>query len=129
MHKKISILLIIFSFLLTFVHFSYATDVVMDLNSSANQSTSNTNVNDNSTVQNTTVNDTEAGSTQAIDNTIYSSDQSTSDDAQIPTTSAVTTEESEDSGELSISNMINIVLIVVGIVLVLLGIAIIIRLK
>jgi len=39
------------------------------------------------------------------------------------------TTDYEDPGELSITNMINIILIVVGVVLILLGIAIIIKLK
>lgn len=133
MNKKILISIIAFTFLLAFIHFSYATDIVMDLNSNSNQSAEENSTVDNNTntIANTSVDNTVSDDTQQADtdNTIYSSNQSTTDDTQAPITSTVTTEELEDSGELSISNMINIILIVVGIVLILLGIAIIIRLK
>ena len=73
--------------------------------------------------------------TQTIDNSIYSTnedfsqaiDQSIIDNEESAATTTTTDYESE--AELSISNMINIVLIAVGVVLILLGIAIIIKLK
>ena len=94
--------LILFSILLI-SNICYATDVLMDLN-------------DNSAT--------------ISDNTLYSDSQDFVDsdlDYTEPTVS--TTTDYEDSAELSISNMINIILIVVGVVLILLGIAIIIKLK
>ena len=103
MAKKIiyiSLILCLFS-----LNIAYATDIVMDLNDNTN-------------------------STQTSDNTLYSDIQveeslvNESDDV-----SSTTTTEYEDPGELSITNIINIILIVVGVVLVLLGIAIIIKLK
>lgn len=103
MAKKIiyiSLILCLFS-----LNIAYATDIVMDLNANTN-------------------------STQTSDNTLYSDTQveeslvNESDDV-----SSTTTTEYEDPGELSITNIINIILIVVGVVLVLLGIAIIIKLK
>lgn len=103
MAKKIiyiSLILCLFS-----LNIAYATDIVMDLNDNTN-------------------------STQTSDNTLYSDTQveeslvNESDDV-----SSTTTTEYEDPGELSITNIINIILIVVGVVLVLLGIAIIIKLK
>ena len=139
MNKKIIFSLIVFAFLLFFINLSYATDIVMDLNSNTSQSSegntvtnnSSTNILDNNVVENAVSDNTVSSSTDPsnVDDTIYSSNQSTTDELQSPITSAVTTEELSDSGELSISNIINIILIVVGVVLILLGIAIIIRLK
>lgn len=111
MTKKIlcfSIILFINIFLL---NISFATDVLMDL-------------------ENTT-----AYSAQTIDNTTYTLDntdantESTTYNDYEPIVTTTTTTDYEDSTELSISNMINIILIVVGVVLILLGIAIIIKLK
>ena len=112
MTKKIlcfSIILFISIFLL---NISYATDILMDL-------------------ENTSIN-----SAQTIDNTTYTpdSDNITSTEATtyndyVSVATTTTTTDYDDSTELSISNMINIILIVVGVVLVLLGIAIIIKLK
>ena len=76
-------------------------------------------------------------STGAVDNTIYSDVQddtvidSSEDldyDETFPTTT-ITEDYDDSSAELSISNMINIILIVVGVVLILLGIAIVIKIK
>ena len=76
-----------------------------------------------------------------IDNTIYSANQNdnqsvSNNDGVSPISSqdfsqsvTTTTSDYQDEGELSIGNMINIILIVVGVVLVFLGIAIIIKLK
>lgn len=120
MNKKILILSILLIFSLTFINYVHATDdVIMDLNTS-------------------TANQTSTGNA-AIDNTIYSSnsgtnentiqdpDQDVSYDNQIPATTS--TEDYDNSADLSITNMINIILIVVGVVIILLGIAIIIKLK
>ena len=91
----------------------YADDILMDLNTTNNNT-----------------------APEQVDNTTYNSNSAASDEnattnvipdyEQVATTS---TADYEDSTDLSLSNMINIILIVVGVVLVLLGIAIIIKLK
>ena len=106
MLKKLLCLFIILIIATLFLNTTYAIDVVMNLN-------------------NTT---TDA---QTIDNTVYSSNTDAEDSTidnyeQVATT---TTTDYDESPELSISNIINIVLISVGIVLILLGIAIILKLK
>ena len=85
-----------------------ATDVVMNLTDPNNESQ----VADNTT-----------SSSDVIENNVT---EDVSTDYRTPIS---TTTDYEDSSELTISNMINIILIVVGVVLVLLGIAIIIKLK
>ena len=110
MSKKILCFSIILFISILLLNVSYATDILMDLQNSS------------------------ADSSQTIDNTIYTSNDNVtiaenstySDYEPVATT---TTTDYEDSTELSISNMINIILIVVGVVLILLGIAIIIKLK
>ena len=87
---------------------SYATNIVMDLENAA---TSNT-------VENATNMDQSENVSEISDNTVT--------DTNLPYS---TTIDYEDNSGLSISNMINIILIVVGVVIILLGIAIIIRLK
>lgn len=122
MNKKIFVFSLIFIFLLTFISFSYATDVVMNLNSTnstSNQSTGTSNTNT----------DTNTSNTDEVDNTIYSPEPTASLDEDVEEPITTSTDNYEDSGELSVTNMINIILIVVGVVLILLGIAIIIRLK
>ena len=117
MNKKISILLMITIIAILCSPIIYATDIVMDLN------TTTTN-----TVSPTTTNTTTSDS--FVDNTTIYPDQ-TADTSTIeePITSTVASEDYDESSELSISNIINIILIVVGIVLILLGIAVILRLK
>lgn len=116
MLKKCLYLLSILCLILFISNTVLASDVVMDLN------TSNTNTN---------------SSDQTVDDTIYGRDTSsgneimpnTDADSTISDISVSNDYDVESSDELSISNMINIVLIVVGIVLILLGIAIILKLK
>lgn len=111
MLKKCLYLLSILCLILFISNTVLASDVVMDLN------TSNTNTN---------------SSDQAVDNTIYDGGTSSGDETMPSTNSDISVTNDydvESSDELSISNMINIVLIVVGIVLILLGIAIILKLK
>ena len=104
MVKKIIYISMIFC--LFMFNISYAADVLMDLN--ANTSSSNM-------------------STETVGNTSSQVDEYLN--SEYDNVSSTTTTEYEDPGELSITNMINIILIAVGVVLVLLGIAIIIRLK
>lgn len=116
MAKKIlcfSIIILISIFLL---NVSYATDISMDL--------------DNIT----------SSSTQTTDDTTYTSGTNIDTDTDADTTTTeettyndykpvATTTDYNESTDLSISNIINIILIVVGVVLILLGIAIIIKLN
>jgi len=103
MLKKILYTTLILCSILVISNICYATDVLMDLN-------------DNSITMS--------------DNTLYLENQDNIDsDLDYTEPSVSTTTDYEDSAELSISNMINIILIVVGVVLILLGIAIIIKLK
>lgn len=105
-------------FILSFVFFfniCYATDLSRSLaNSSVSTTTDNT-------IYSATQDNNES---VTADNTV--SPISSRDFSQPVTT---TTSDYQDEGELSIGNMINIILIVVGVVLVFLGIAIIIKLK
>lgn len=124
MSKKLLFLSIIFIIITLLFNISYATDILMDLEE--NNATSS---------QNSNVTNTE-NETQLADNTIInSSEESTTDQENIDDTYAeydpatTTTTDYEESSELSIPNIINIVLVSVGIVLILLGIAIIIKLK
>lgn len=126
MNKKYFIFSIIFILAFCFISFTYGSDIIMDLNNSSNTNTSNVATSNNTNSINTNTN----SDNSTVDNTIYSPDTdvtSTSSDIQEPITTATT--DYDESGDLTIGNMINIVLIVVGIVLILLGIAIIIRLK
>ncbi len=129
MNKKTFIFSLIIFIIFSLVSFSNATDIVMNLNSS--NSSSNAISNTTNAIDTNTVNNTATTDNTLVDNTIYSPNTNSTLDAtselQEPITSATT--EYEDNGDLTIGNMINIILIVVGIVLILLGIAIIIRLK
>ena len=116
--KLISFIIICLITSIFLIKISYATDVLMDL-----QSTDSMN-----TVQNSTllINNT----TYTADNSVSTVSQNTSDSTTHESIPAVTTTTDYDnSAELSVSNMINIILIAVGVVLILLGIAIIIKLK
>jgi len=102
-----------------FLNISYATDIVMDLN------TTTSNVENNTSL---------APDTNAVDNTTIGYEDSTTDiteDISTPyeESTTITTTDYDDGAELSVSNIINIILISVGVVLILLGIAIILKLK
>lgn len=131
MNKKVLIWSLIIIFSIAFTGFVYATDIVMDLNSSV----SNTN---DSRIPSNNVDSTNSDIIDATnnntDNTIYSTgnpseDSGTPDADEQLAPEISTTTTYEESGDLSVTNMINIILIVVGVVLILLGIAIIIRMK
>lgn len=115
MFKKIFIFSIIFVlFLLTSI--CLATDSInMDLSTSSNTSTPFV---DNTTIDNANLDLNENPDVPDTDSI---------EDETEPTISTTTTYE--DSDALSITNIINIILIVVGIVIILLGIAIIIKIK
>lgn len=125
MLKKLLYFSIISLIVILFVNISYASDIVSSFNNT-------TNSNANITISNNQVSNTIDSTT---DNTIYSQNTDEQNIVQDIATSyeqeaaITTTEDYESETELSISNMINIILIVVGIVLILLGIAIIIKLK
>ena len=83
---------------------------------------------------NSTANESVASNTEVTDDTTYSSNETTTgqeitDDTYEEYQPTTTTTDYEESSELSISNIINIVLISVGVVLILLRIAVIIKLK
>ena len=126
MKKKILIFTIIAVFALSVFSIVFATDVVIDLDSNTNNPRSTTNLTD------TTTDTSSSDSNNSVDNTIYTSNPSEEISSETNTQEPVITTSvsaDEESDGLSITNMINIVLIVVGVVLILLGIAIIIRLK
>lgn len=123
MSKKILVLAVFIICAMVCLQFTYATDAAQD--PSIAEAT------EDSTAA-------AAASTEPVDNTIYTSNPDQTQDATAdatdptvdePVTSTVESSDYEDSGDLSITNIINIILIVVGVVLILLGIAIIIRLK
>ena len=111
MIKKVLCFFIILCLFLTISNIVYGTDILMDLNT-----TTNSNEISNEESNNTTYSDVQDNDSSTEQITDYTDQTST-------------TTEYEDPGELSITNMINIILIVVGVVLILLGIAIIIKLK
>ena len=101
-----------------FLNIYYANDIVMVLN------TTTSNVENRNSVISDTVDDTTIG---------YEEDSTTdiTEDFSTPyeESTSTTTTDYDDGAELSISNIINIILISVGVVLILLGIAIILKLK
>ena len=113
--KSLSILL--FLCLILFIsNVVYATgDIVMDLNTT----TSTGNETSNENVDNTLY-------TPSVDDTYT---EENSDFNYVTPETSVTTDYDVTGDGLSIGNMINIILIVVGVVLILLGIAIILKLK
>lgn len=127
MNKKILVSLIVFALFFA-TCFCFATDnIVMNLNNSSSSSNNTASNNSaNTSAQNTSSQDT------VEDNTIYGAQDQTAtptQDSSYSDTSVSTASQYDDSGDLSVTNIINIILIVVGVVLVLLGIAIILRLK
>ena len=114
MSKKIFLVFLIM-FLVVFNSICFATDSInMDLSNTSNSN------NSSNFVDTTTVD-----GAATLDRS--STDESSSSDASMPSVS--TTTDYDDSGEMSITNIINIILIVVGIVIIFLGIAIIIKIK
>ena len=121
MNKTIKILLFILMFGLLVVSFSYATDINMDLqpnvvsgNTTSSVASTENNINANVTNQGTTTNTITSSTPQ---NSVLSDTQSTT----------VKTVSSTQNESLSLTSILNILLIVVGVVLILLGIAILIR--
>ena len=142
MSKKLKILLtLLISFVL--VSFSVSTYAVnMDLtddegstsneetsntantgNTASSENTSNTSTNEASNSSNSTTNSIDSENTNTTSNTSSTGNKTTNP----PVTQTVA--GSQSSGELQISDILNILLIVIGILLILLGIAILIRLK
>lgn len=130
MLKKSTILAIILLFTISLFYVVNATDVLMNLNDS--------NTSNNLIVGNSNTNSSNSNNSTSNDISLHSSSDIQSSTEQLPTTTeanyddqAVTTSVTDylDSGDLSVTNIINIILIVVGVVLILLGIAIIIKLK
>ena len=142
MSKKLKILLIL---LISFVLVSFSTStyaVNMDLtddegstsneetsntsntaNTASSENTSNTSTNEASNSSNNTTNSIDSENTNTTSNTSSTGNKTTTP----PVTQTVA--GSQSSGELQISDILNILLIVIGVLLILLGIAILIRLK
>lgn len=139
MSKKLKILLIL---LISFVLVSFSTStyaVNMDLtddegstsnketsntaNTASSENTSNTSTNEASNSSNDTTNSMDSENTNTTSNTSSTGNKTTTP----PVTQTVA--GSQSSGELQISDILNILLIVIGVLLILLGIAILIRLK
>lgn len=103
-----------------FLNISYATDIVMDLNTTTNSVENSTStITDTNTIDNTTIGYEEDSTTDITQDFSTPYEESTT----------TTTTDYDDGTELSVSNIINIILISVGVVLILLGIAIILKLK
>ena len=142
MSKKLKILLIL---LISFVLVSFSTStyaVNMDLtddegstsneetsntantgNTASSENTSNTSTNEASNSSNNTTNSIDSENTNTTSNTSSTGNKTTTP----PVTQTVA--GSQSSGELQVSDILNILLIVIGVLLILLGIAILIRLK
>lgn len=142
MSKKLKILLIL---LISFVLVSFSTStyaVNMDLtddegstsneetsntantgNTASSENTSNISTNEASNSSNNTTNSVDSENTNTTSNTSSTGNKTTTP----PITQTVA--GSQSSGELQISDILNILLIVIGVLLILLGIAILIRLK
>ena len=142
MSKKLKILLIL---LISFVLVSFSTStyaVNMDLtddegstsneetsntantgNTASSENTSNISTNEASNSSNNTTNSVDSENTNTTSNTSSTGNKTTTP----PVTQTVA--GSQSSGELQISDILNILLIVIGVLLILLGIAILIRLK
>lgn len=112
MTKKIIFVFLILTISIFILNISYATDIIMDLNTTSNTSISPNNIQPNDI----NINSDELSDTE--DSTLISDFEEIS-----------TTTDYDESADLSISNIINIILIAVGVVLILLGIAIILKLK
>ncbi len=120
--KKVLYLFLIIFIGIALLNIANATDIQMNLDRNDTSSQDAQNSNDTTTVD---------GNATVVDNTTVGSDSYSDDytDDYMSPSATTTTTNYEDSGELTVSNMINIILIVVGVVLILLGIAIIIKLK
>lgn len=132
-NSKFIILTTIITLILGF-NFCYAvdlnlTDDLIDDFSSNNvtQNTNNTNTSDVSTTNNTNSN-TNTDNTNNTNSNITSNTNSSTTSGNASSTSATVTNSLPES-DLGLSNILNILLIVIGILLVLLSIAILIRLK
>lgn len=122
MNKTVKILLIIIMLGLFIVSFSYATDINMNLPVNSITSSSNTIANSENTTNTNVLNQTYSNQAtsfqnETIQNSVVSDTQST----------RVSTSYSTQNETLGFTNILNILLIVVGVVLILLGIAILIR--
>ena len=120
MQKKFlvsAVLFLIFFFIIT-INISYAINI--DTNSLGNNYYNSTNTNNINNTRNTTTNNTNQTLNNTATNNIPSS--YTASNVQVNSSSL-------PEAELGLSNILNIILIVVGILLVLLGIAILLRIK
>ena len=116
MSKIFKITLILFIILSSICSFSLATDIDMNITSDDNDTTENTTTNTTNTVNNNRIENEEDEINDAITDT----------DNEFTTITSVDKSSTDDG--LGLSNILNILLIVVGVVLILLAIAILIRL-
>jgi len=121
--KIFKVLFILFIAIFMLAQFTYATDIdTTALSNSYNNSTTN-----NTTNTNTTTNSI----SNSINNSVDSTKNSTTNTIKpvTTTTPSVSSTSSLPEADLGFTNILNIVLIVIGLLLILLGIAILIRLK
>ena len=124
LNKFLAISLILF-LIIAVSNICYATgDIIMDLNTSTNITNNTNTTNTNSSLEDQPFDNTTIGAIDNLESEDFSETYDTSEDISVSTDYDVSS-----SDELSLTNIINIILIVVGIVLILLGIAIIIKLK
>lgn len=116
MARTIKLLSIVLVFLLCMINFSFATDINMNLQ----ENTVNVNNTVNETTMNNTTTRTESNETSNTERGSILSDDNTP-------SATVTSASSVSDDTLGLTNILNILLIVIGVVLILLGIAILIR--
>jgi len=119
MSKILKITLILFIILSSIYSFSLATDIDMNITSSDNNTT-------NTTTNNVENDNANTSNNNITTNTVYEDEEDTIADNEYTTISSVNKASTDDG--LGMSNILNILLIVVGVVLILLAIAILIRL-
>ena len=125
MSKTLKITLVLFIILSSICSFSLATDIDMNITSNDNVATENVTTNTNTSTRTNTLNNNTTNVINEDEDAIYE-EELTATNSEYTTISSVN-KSSVDDG-LSLSNILNILLIVVGVVLILLAIAILIRL-
>ena len=128
MQKKLKFLFIMLILLSVFVHFSYATDIdpnalTSSFNTTVDNNTITNDVNNTTNTTNSTTNSISNSMNNSTTNTIKPVTQNTY------STPTVTSNSSLPEASLGFTNILSIVLIVVGLLLIFLAIAILIRLK
>ena len=108
MNKKLIVFSILMFLTLSIFTLSYGTDIVMDLDNSSNSNSATQNTTSSQNALTNTVNTTNtAANTSSVDNTIYSS-QNTVTEQPIQEPTITTTSSYDESSDLSITNIIDI---------------------